>query len=56
VRYRITVRGEDTELRGYIDGDESRLRKLSLLMEPFGLVVASPAQPDYNPFIDKEKE
>jgi hypothetical protein len=50
MRFRITVRGDDTELRGYIDGEQSTLRKLALLLEPFGLVVASTAAEDYNPF------
>jgi hypothetical protein len=48
-RFRITVRGTDIELRGYIDG-EATLRVTAKVMEGIGLVVASPAEDDYNPF------
>ena len=51
-RYRITVRGEGVELRGFIDGDAAMLNDLAEAMRPFGVVVASPAAPDYNPFVE----
>lgn len=52
MRYRITVRGESprVELRGYFDGDYARLALFSDLMTPYGIVVASPAEDDYDPF------
>jgi hypothetical protein len=52
VRVRITVRGTDIELRGYLDDDNTdyRLVRFSKAMEPFGVVVASPAADDYDPF------
>lgn len=48
-RYRITVRGTDIELRGIIDGDAT-LRLTSQSLEGIGLVIASPAEDDYDPF------
>ena len=59
MRYRITVRGEHIELRGYIDGDKDEqghprlpvnLAEFAKAMKPFGIVVASPADEHYNPF------
>jgi hypothetical protein len=52
MRWRITVRGEGIELRGYLDDTEwiPALQELSEAMKPFGMVVASPADEDYNPF------
>jgi hypothetical protein len=51
MRYRITVRGHQAELRGYIDSEDgAELVAFSQVMKPFGIVVASPADADYNPF------
>lgn len=51
MRWRITVASDDhCMLRGYLDGDYDRLTEFSAAMEPFGLVIASPATDDYNPF------
>jgi len=52
-RWRITVRGEDCELRGYLDVSDrtdqpNRLVEFSDAMKPYGIVLASPA-PDYEP-------
>jgi len=48
------VRGLGVELRGYVDTDldedQPGLVELSEAMKPFGMVVASPAEHDYNPF------
>jgi len=48
VRFRITVRGDNLELRGYLDGEQTLL-ELADAMKGLGVVVASPAddsQPD----------
>jgi hypothetical protein len=54
-RYKITVRGLAVELRGYIDQgideDQPTLVEFAEAMKPFGLVVASPIDNDYNPFM-----
>lgn len=53
MRYRITVRGEGCELRGYLDDNDPTsegLKSFAQLLYPFGIVVASPAAEDYNPF------
>lgn len=42
--FRVTVRGEHVELRGFVD-DFDLLRSLAVAMKPFGLVIASPAEP-----------
>lgn len=42
MRFRITVRGQGVELRGYLDGDIEKLGAFSDSMKPFGVVVASP--------------
>jgi hypothetical protein len=55
VRYKITVRGTDMELRGYLDG-EATLRVTAKVMEGIGLVIASPAEDDYNPFAITEPD
>lgn len=52
-RYRVTVRGTDVELRGYIDGGDTLAKFAGALIPPFGndpMVVASAAEDDYNPF------
>lgn len=54
-RFRVTVRGTDVELRGYIDGTAT-LRLASQQLEGIGLVIASPAEDDYNPFQITEPE
>jgi hypothetical protein len=54
MRYKITVRGQGVELRGRFDEptdeDASTLRYFAEQMEPFGIVVASPAEDDFDPF------
>lgn len=53
MRYRITIRRDApkrTELRGYVDMDLPELNALARAMEPFGLVIASPAPAEYDPF------
>jgi hypothetical protein len=58
MRFKITVRGLGIELRGYtdqgIDEDQPTLIDFAEAMKPFGLVVASPAGSDYNPFAISE--
>lgn len=49
-RYKITLRGVDIELRGYVDGD-ANLRIIADTVDPMGLmVVASVAPDDFDPF------
>jgi len=52
MRFRITIRRVNkTELRGYHDVESiEEMGQFSAAMEPFGMVIASPATPDYNPF------
>jgi hypothetical protein len=56
MRWRITVRGEGVELRGWLDDTEwiPALQELSEVMKPFGVVIASPAHEAYDPFVDWE--
>ena len=55
MRFRITVRGDDIELRGYVDGEQA-LHKLATALGDsenspgIALVIASPADDHYNPF------
>jgi hypothetical protein len=49
MRFRITIRGEGIELRGYVDGDPEDLDALARMCDPW-LVVASVAPDDYDPF------
>lgn len=60
MRWRITIRGDDAgarvELRGYADLSQARLIDLSNAMKPYGLVIASPADNDYDPFAEIEEE
>jgi len=52
-RVRITVRGDNprVELRGYMDVKSYEwLAAFSEVMKPYGIVVASPADDDYDPF------
>lgn len=60
-RLRITVRGNGVELRGYLDLDldgqvTQPLPQFAKAMEPFGIVVASPAADDYDPFTVAEQD
>ena len=49
-RYRITLRSDHIEARGYVDG-YANLLALAEALEPLGIVVArSPAPPDYVPW------
>jgi hypothetical protein len=52
MRWRVTIRGNWTELRGYIDCPHPVLVAFSEAMKPYGIVVAFPADDDYNPFKD----
>jgi hypothetical protein len=54
-RFRATVRGTDIELRGYIDG-LATLRVTAKTLEGIGLVIASPAEDDFNPFAISEPD
>jgi hypothetical protein len=57
MRYRITVRGDKSELRGYITTPtEEGLRIAAESVTPIGLMVASQAPDDYNPFAISEPE
>jgi hypothetical protein len=47
-RWRVTLRGPMIELRGWIDDID--VGAFARAMEPFGLVIVSPAEPDYDPF------
>jgi hypothetical protein len=55
MRHKVTVRGTDIELRGYIDG-EATLRVTAKVMEGVGLVIASPAEDDFDPFAISEPD
>ena len=55
MRFRITVRGEGVELRGYLDADGEALGKFAHKMEPYGVVLASIAADDYNPFFEEQQ-
>jgi hypothetical protein len=50
MRFRITIRGDGCELRGYVDADLGELADLAQVLKPYGVVAASPAPEDYNPF------
>jgi hypothetical protein len=52
MRYRITVRGDGVELRGFMDAEPKDFYAFAEAMEPYGLVVGSPADDDYNPFVE----
>lgn len=51
-RWRVTIRGDDVELRGYIDATLDDLRRFADAVKPLGLMIGSPADPDYDPFRD----
>lgn len=38
------------ELRGYLDGELADVQEFARAVEPFGLVLASVADDDYDPF------
>lgn len=48
-RFRVTIRGEGTEVRGYATGEA--LAALAAGGHEAFIVVASPVDDDYNPFI-----
>jgi hypothetical protein len=48
MRFRVTIRGEGTELRGY--ADESVLTRLNQIPPAFAAVVVSVADAGYEPF------
>lgn len=51
-RWRITIRNDEPrlELRGYADLEYGDLVAMSNVLKPYGLVIASPIEDDYNPF------
>lgn len=52
-RFRVTVRGNSMELRGYVDGEHAVRAFAELLFREYGtdpLVVVSPVDDGYNPF------
>lgn len=51
-RYRITIVGEDLELRGYIDGT-TNLHEVGKRIGHFGSILASLAPDDFNPFRER---
>lgn len=55
MRFRVTVRSETIELRGYIDGQEN-LHALANAMKNQAVVVASTAAEDFNPFTRWESD
>ena len=52
-RFRVTIRGEGTEIRGYATG-EALVALGNNTSDPF-IVVASPADDDYDPFKPAEE-
>lgn len=58
MRFRVTVRGEGVELRGFIERDET-YQLMRLFADDIGdegvLVIASEADADYNPFKEAEQ-
>lgn len=55
MRFKITIRGNGVELRGYIDGEHADLNAFAGAVKPW-MVVASPAADDFNPFGITEPE
>lgn len=57
MRARVTIRGEGTELRGYVGGEDvlatlGMLSDFATSVERFGwAVVVSPEEDDYDPFV-----
>jgi hypothetical protein len=57
MRYRITIRGDHAELRGYISTPtDEGLRIAAQAVTPIGLMVASPVGEDYDPFAISEPD
>lgn len=57
MRYRATIRGEGTELRGYLEAPTTyALSAHARYLEPLGMLIASPAPDDYNPFRAADEE
>jgi hypothetical protein len=56
MRFRLTLRGEDVEMRGYLDGPVEMLYELAAAVKPYGILVASPAPEGYDPFSDAEAD
>ena len=62
MRYRITVKGDGMELRGFFDtptpgsvGEaHEKLQDFAKAMTPYGYVVASVVSADYNPFTEDQ--
>jgi len=50
MRYRVTIRGEGTELRGYATPEA--LAELADIHTETAIVVASPVEDTYNPFTE----
>jgi hypothetical protein len=51
MKWRITVRSDQIELRGYIEGEQPDLVALADAFKPLNaLVMASPADDDYYPW------
>lgn len=55
-RFRITVRADEPtlELRGYTDLPPAVLNSLADALKPYGMVLASVADDDYDPFKENE--
>ena len=49
-RWRITVRADNVELRGRIDCEYEDLEAYAKAAKPIGLMIASLADDDYDPF------
>lgn len=49
-RWRVTIRAEDIELRGYVDGTATLVRLAEAVEDLGAMVVHSPAARAYNPF------
>lgn len=61
MKLRITVRGANIELRGYLDGDHETLNKIMADLDAFGrehdtLIIFSTAPDDYAPFAEPDPQ
>lgn len=54
MRFRVTIRGNGTEIRGYAT-EEATVLIAAALQKVDCMVIASPAEPSYDPF-KKEEE